>query len=38
MKNKIIFLLFSLSIIFSQNLIASSDDVCGTTSGSAAPY
>jgi len=38
MKNKIIFLLFSLSLIFSQNLIASSDDVCGTTSGSAAPY
>jgi len=38
MKNKIIFLLFSLSLIFSQNLIASSDDVCGTTSGSSAPY
>ncbi len=39
MKNKIIFLLFSLSIIFSQNLIASSDEVCGTTSiAASAPY
>jgi len=30
--------MFILSVMLSQNLIASVDDVCGTTSGSSAPY
>lgn len=38
MKRKVILILLSLSLIFSSNILAGGDDVCGTTSGTSASY
>ena len=38
MKRIFIIILLSIGLTFSSNLQAAVDDVCGTTSGSSAPY
>jgi len=38
MKIKMFIIMFMLSVLLNQHLIASVNDICGTTSGSSAPY